>query len=195
MTKEINLPIKYAILKLKLKSGYNAGYKDITQGFIVEKCYVLESNAKYNLDGTSNIKHKVVFPYKDLATFKASVENNLPLDIGAPRLPKYNYIDDEFLIDVVDNLYDSYDLAKKNAEIKNEEYIKNVLMKIKNLSGENDIEYFNQYKIMKEQFNKRLEACNKFEELVREATTNMDVSIDYDNKIKVLKPVVSQINN
>ena len=52
MSRELNYPIKYAVLELKEKGGYLVGYKGITQGFIVSKCYVIRSNRAYNSDGS-----------------------------------------------------------------------------------------------------------------------------------------------
>ena len=70
MNKIINYPIKYAVLELKKRGGWAVDFEDVTQGFIVSKCYVVESNIVYNADGTNSVKHKVVFPYDDISLFE-----------------------------------------------------------------------------------------------------------------------------
>ena len=70
MNKELNYPVKYAVLELKEVGGYSQGWEDITKGFIASKCFVVESKVKYLSDGSSKVSHKVVFPHKDYKTFK-----------------------------------------------------------------------------------------------------------------------------
>ena len=53
----INYPIKYAVLELKSRGGWLVGFRDITQGFIASKCYVVETNIVYHQDGGNSITH------------------------------------------------------------------------------------------------------------------------------------------
>ena len=53
MYKDNNFPIKYAILELKEKGGYITNYEYIVRGYIVSKCWVVESSIKYFSDGDS----------------------------------------------------------------------------------------------------------------------------------------------
>ena len=87
MNKEINYPIKYAVLELKERGGWSVGYKDITQGFIVSKCYVIESSIIYNADGSYKTIHRVVFPFSDIAAFKDSLAYGKQY-IGKPEIPR-----------------------------------------------------------------------------------------------------------
>ena len=63
MKEKVNFPIKYAVLELTQSGGWMVDYKDITKGFIVSKCYVIEDNIIYDSDGNSKIVHKVFFPF------------------------------------------------------------------------------------------------------------------------------------
>lgn len=89
MNKEINYPIKYTILELKERGGYLVGYEDITQGFVVSKCYVIESSIAYNADGSNKIIHKVVFPFQNIESFKISLRNGMQ-NIGNAEISRHN---------------------------------------------------------------------------------------------------------
>ena len=180
---EIKYPVKYAVLKLELPGGYIVDYKPITQGYIVEKCYVIESTIKYNADGTSKLLHKVVFPYKNLELFKQSLkslETGKEPNIGTPQKPVYDALAGSLPIDTVDSLFDTYKIAKEYSNKKNEDYFNKIIKSSSYTIEENERKRKN--------FDERLEICNMFEELVREMTRNMDVSIEHcDNKIKILE--------
>lgn len=162
MSKELHQPIKYAVLELKEKGGYLVGYKDITQGFIVSKCYVIGSNRVYNSDGSKNLTHTVVFPFKDISYFKDSFRNNFQ-NIGDKNVPSYDGPNDSYLTDVVAELFDSYETAKVDTEQKNEEYKQNLYLK-------------EQSEILTSEFKQSLELCYLFEQLVLDATEDMKIT-------------------
>lgn len=193
MKKEINYPIKYAVLELKERGGYLAGYRDITQGFIASKCYVIESNIIYSEDGNYKITHKVVFPYRDIEIFKNSLLYNKQY-IGIPEIPKYDACDRVYPVNVVSDLFDSYEEAKVNAISKNLEFKNNLLMEVPDFWSSKfmDLDWEKQLESLKQKYEQNLEVCNLFEELVIEATEDMNISSEeYNNDgvIKVLKPV------
>ena len=196
MGRIINYPIAYAVLELKEKYKNMTNGSYITQGFIVSKCYVLESSIKYDSDSGYKLKHKVVFPYKDFTSFKTSFRDGKQ-KIGDPQIPVKNAYNDIYSYDIVDNLFNTYEEAKASANEKNEEYVNNVLMDIpaqvgSPLRGLNDEE---QYRLVKQKFEDRLVFCYQFEELVLRATRDMQISEDMTNTkyIKVLTPVKKQV--
>lgn len=65
----LNYPIKYAVQELKINKGYDSNYEDVTFGFIVSKCYIINQNITYHKDGTNTQTYNVIFPYKDIHNF------------------------------------------------------------------------------------------------------------------------------
>ena len=199
MNKEINYPIKYAVLELKEKGGYLVGYEDITQGFIASKCYVIESDIVYNSDGSNKIIHKVVFPFNNIEKFKNSLRNGRQ-NIGEAEVPKYDSCDRIYPISIVTDLFDSYESAKVAAEEKNEEYIRNLLSKIPAPSPAilSIVNWQKYYEESKQKFENGLEICNLFEQLILTATEDMDISEEVitDKQktfVKTLRPIKKEI--
>ena len=192
MNREINYPIKYAVLELKERGGFLVGYQDITQGFIASKCYVVGSSIKYKKDGSCEISHSVVFPFKDIEMFKNSLRNGRR-NISEKVIPKYNACDNIYPVDIVSNLFDSYEKAKMDAINKNEEFKSNLVMETPAFWSANflDSDLKKQYESLIQKFNQNLEICNIFEELVSEATLDMEISRDKSNErefVRILKP-------
>ena len=199
MNKEINYPIKYAVLELKEDGGYTFGYKEITQGFIVSKCYVIESSIIYDSDGNNKIIHKVVFPYKDIESFKTSLEKGKQ-NIGNEEIPRHDACGRVYPISIVTDLYDTYEIAKEAAKEKNEEHKCNLMLKTPApiYTKSSNVDWIEQYEYLKQEFEKNLELCNLFEKLVLTATKDMNVSEELsDNEqksfVKRLKPIKKQI--
>ena len=67
---EKGYPIKYAVERLTVSGGYNNGYDDITEGFIVSKCYVTDTKVSYYNGLEPRITHEVVFPFRKYEKFK-----------------------------------------------------------------------------------------------------------------------------
>lgn len=194
LSKEINYPIKYAVLELKEKGGFLVGYENITQGFIVSKCYVMESNIVYNSDGSNEVTHKVVFPFKNILCLEVSIRNGKQ-NIGKENIPSYDANNRPYPVNIVTNLFDSYEEAKNIAEEKNEECRDNLILEV-DMGNPNWKETF---EIMKYEFDQRIELCNLFERLVLEATEDMEISelLSTDEQksfVRILKPVKKQIN-
>ncbi len=189
MNKEIKYPIKYAILELKERGGYLVGYEDITQGFIVSKCYVLESSIIYNSDGSNKEIYKVVFPFSNIEEFKNSLRNGKP-NIGNAKIPRYDVSGEIYSTNIVTELFDSYELAKINATEKNEEYRCNLMLKKPVIVMHTKLSNANwekQHEKLKQEFENGLKICNIFEQLVLKATEDMDISVEITkNKTKKL---------
>ena len=193
MTREINYPIKYAVLELKERGGWAVHYEEITNGFIVSKCYVIGSEVVYNSDGTSTIKHHVAFPYEDIETFKASFRNR-KINIGKENILHYDVNNKPWPIRIVSSIYDSYEEAKKDALDKNEDYKHNIIYNVPSPKGGLKLNWKEQYESLIKEFENNLELCNLFEQLVITETENMTVSKDISTDlekltIKILKPL------
>ena len=75
MNDNINYPVKYAVLEIKEIGGWAVWFENVTLGFIASKCYVIESNILYDVNGNSQVIHKVVFPFNNIEKFKSSLKN------------------------------------------------------------------------------------------------------------------------
>lgn len=183
MNKEMNYPIQYAVMEIKKNGGFAVGYKAITQGFIVSKCYVVESNITYHFDGTSSLTHKVVFPFEDISCLEVSLVNG-SLNIGEKNIPSYNASNRHPQTQVVPSLFDSYEKAKIVAEEKNEECRHNLILEV----VIEDSNWKEKFEILKQQFEQRLKLCNLFERLVLEVTEDMIINDGQEPAVKILKP-------
>ena len=181
MSNKLNYPIKYAVLELKEKGGYSVGYNDITQGFIASKCYVVESSIIYQPDGSNKISHKVVFPYQNIEKFKMSLRNG-GYYIGEEEIPRYDANGMVYPVNVVSKLFDTYELAKIEADEKNEKYKINLSFKVP--LKITDPKWKDQYYSLREEYEKRLVIANLFEELVLEKTKNMNNDKPYKKILK-----------
>lgn len=183
MNKELNYPVKYAVLELKEVGGYSQGWEDITMGFIASKCFVVESKVKYLSDGSSIVSHKVVFPHKDYKTFKVSLSVRNSIQVEDRITPQYNAISEPYPVNIVTDLFDTYEEAKEDAEAKNKELYHSIIRHL-------DVKYLvkNLDRINKE-YVSEMELCNLFEKASLEETEDMVVSYDreIDTTIKKLK--------
>lgn len=168
MGKELNYPIKYAILELKEPGGWPAHYKNITQGFIVSKCYVVESKIRYHSNGKYEMMHKVVFPYNNISDFKLSMKQGNSYN-EEEKVPLYDACFNPYPIDVVYDLFDSFEEAQKVAFAKIQELKKRIVLRV-SVSDEN---WKDKYEQLKKEFIENLIICKKYEEYILEKTKNM----------------------
>lgn len=187
MNKETKYPIKYAVLELKKEGGYLVGYKNITQGFIVSKCYVMESNIVYCSDGSIKVTHKVVFPFNNISCLEDSLKNDGEY-IGEKTIPSYNANNKPYPFNIVADLFDSYEEAKIIAEEKNAEHGHRLTLEV---SMENP-NWKEQFEILKQEFEKRLKLYYLYERLVLKATEDMKISEQLS--VKEQKEVRKRIN-
>lgn len=184
MIKELHYPIKYAVLELKVDGGYAVNYKDITQGFIASKCYVVGNETKYYEDGTSKIIYKVVFPYQDIHTFQNQRRINVfeENDIGKRIIPGYDYYNNPYPVNIVDDIYDTYEEAKDASKQKNHIH----RIKLYNNVSFSDPEYQKKVDELMDEFEKSLQDCYAYEKLVLNETEDMNISTE-DIKVRTLK--------
>ncbi len=186
MSRDNNFPIKYAILELKEKGGYITNYKDIVRGYIVSKCWVVESSIKYFSDGSSKLFHKVIFPYKDLDTLKTSLRNDDQY-IGQRVTINYDFNYNPYPVDVVSELFDSYEDAKIISEEKNKETKNHIASKVYfNISDPRFKQTLSAYK---HEFEEQLSICQLFEKLSLLNTEDMTITegISHDKELQLLK--------
>lgn len=188
MNTEINYPIKYAVLELKEKGGYDVGYEDITCGFIVSKCYVIESSIRYRPNGRNEVTHKVVFPFDDISALKRCFPKHY---IGQEVIPSYDYYDQPYPVRQVANLYDSYESAKIEAEERNGKYAQDRVLK-KSLVPGSDWEKIENS--VKQEMDQELQMCYLFEQLALEKIQDMKISkpLSTDKSkslLRILKPI------
>ena len=178
MEKELNYPIKYAIQELTIQGGFTQNYEEITLGFIVSKCYVINQNIKYLQNGTFETIYKVVFPYKDIDSFRYSLSGHHHYN-EEPSIPKYNYCRECTNSNKVSELFDTYEEASLQAEIFNQEKRKKI-----NFCN------INAYTELVKQHNKDLEICKQFEQLINELQTNMTITKDNISTKKLIKTYI-----
>lgn len=188
MSEEINYPIKYAVLELKERGGWAVNYENITQGFIVSKCYVIESNLEYHSNGSNKITHKVVFPFEDISCLRISLLHGQQ-NIGKENIPNYDARNKPYPIRIVSELFEFFEAAKTVAEEKNAELNQKLILQV-SMTNTN---WKKQYATLNQEFNRKLELCYLFEQLVLKATENMKISESYSTGekepfIRVLSP-------
>ena len=185
MNNQYNYPVKYALLEIKEKGGWNDGYEESTQGFIASKCYVLESDIVYNSDGSSNLIHKVVFPYDNYSIFKESLSGGIH-DLGVANTPSYDVHNNPFPVTIVDEIYDTYETAQEASKEKNEELKASILSKI----STDDAGWIFKYEVLKNNYDKKIAINALFEELITEKTKDMVTTLEQkDLFVKTLRPI------
>lgn len=160
MNEDIKYPIKYAVLELKQSGGASVCYKDITLGYIVSKCYVMDISIKFFPSGNTKTSCKVVFPFKDIdiKNIKLALPEDNSYYIGEKVFPSYDANGDPYPINEVSDLFESYEEAKNEAEEKNQK-----LLEINKKS---------------EDIKEQLTLCQKYEKLVSLKTYDMNVTSD-----------------
>lgn len=166
MYTENKFPIKYAILEVKEPGGYLTNYQDIIRGYIVSKCYVEKSSIQYFSNGNSQIEHTVFFPFSDLKILKESLRNN-DTYIGEKNIPRYDANNNPYPVNIVSDLFDTYEDAKIKAQEQNK--------KLKSQLAYNSKFKFN-YAGYEEEFFENLDICQLFEKLVLSKTEDMNIT-------------------
>ena len=164
MKNELNYPIKYAVQELTIQGGFTQNYEEITLGFIVSKCYVINQNTKYLLNGTFETTYKVVFPYKDIDSFRCSLSKLYNYN-EKPAIPKYNYCGECKNANTITKIFDTDEEAYITVEIENQ-----------NLRKKIPFHNIEEYKNIIRKHNKNLEICKFFEQLILDKTKNMIIT-------------------
>lgn len=181
---KLNYPIKYAVLTLKEKGNFSEGYKDIIRGNIVSKCFIVETSIKYNSDGTSEVFHKVVFPFKSLEVLKSTLMDKSEY-IGVKKIPKYDANNNPCPVDIVYELFETFEEAKIKAREENDKMRRLLELKI-NISSPDCKKQLINYE---QEFDKEISICELFEKISLENTKDMIITSqkDEDKKLKLIK--------
>lgn len=167
MDRDLKYPIKYAILELKENGGWLNNYEDITQGYIVSKCYVMESSIKYFRDGTSKLSYKVVFPFKNNSNLELSLQH-----LREEPNPSRDLCGECYPVDIVSNLFDSYDEAKVMSIKKNKDLEEKIVLKV----YISDPNWKEKYQKLKDEFAKKMDICHEIEKSIFNRTNDMKIS-------------------
>ncbi len=113
-----NYPIKYAVMPIYEQVGWRCGLNDLEREYgivynIVSKCYVINETTNYFATGNSEKRYGVVFPYNRDGIYE---EWNRVF-------PSYNEDLQNSNLTTVDNIYDDFDKALENANMKNMEVL------------------------------------------------------------------------
>ena len=109
MNQNLNYPIKYALLELKEPGGWEQNYEDISLCYIVSICYVINQNIRYYADGTTILSYEVVFPYKDIHSFK--YRNQFNETATKPKFSSYNTCLNSNIVSTLFNTYEEASIA------------------------------------------------------------------------------------
>lgn len=178
MEKKLNYPVKYAVLELKTKGGFIHNFEDITVGFIASKCYVVNQNVRYFEDGASKVSYQVVFPYNDIHNYKWRSLGGFSF-YDTEITPSFGYHGDCVNANVVSFVYDSFDEAVVEADAKNS----GLKSKIGGNVSVTSPDWHDKYLEGLRQFEKDIDACKKYEQIIGELTSDMAVTVD-DVQIK-----------
>ena len=172
MEENLNYPIKYAVLELKINKGYESNYEDVTFGYIVSKCYVTNQNIKYFHDGTHEQTYEVVFPYKDIHTFKYSTllrENEFNEKAQTPI-----YSLNDTTVSMIFNTYEEAAIFKEQA---NNNFKRSIFMNYGTT---------NKAKTMLNEFKENQQICEKYEKIILEKNKHMTITSELLNTKKLI---------
>ena len=167
-------PIKYAILELKVDGGPIHCYEEITKGFIVSKCFVLAEGLKYTSAGKTIPKYIVSFPYDGFEYFIKWMERNrdnyyfdhYKYYYESRNNPDKAYLRDNFPI-IIDQIFDTYEAAKKIADHKNSELKNNLLTNTGSKA----------YETLSKEFADTMDLCDEYEKFIYANTTDIQISL------------------
>lgn len=170
----MSYPIKYAIEELKVTGGSAVCYEDITKGYIVSKCYVLEERIDCS---SGNRKYVISFPYDDFEHFMEWFKSNkdkynhyladLYKRYYEQRInPDRECCREGYPRHIVSELYDTYEEAKEIADRKN-----NLLKSEETLNTGNAA-----YQKLSQEFADTMEICGEYEKFIFANTADMEVS-------------------
>lgn len=185
---EKGYPIKYAVERLIVSGGYNNGYDDITEGFIVSKCYVTDTKVSYYNGLEPRITHEVVFPFRKYEKFKFDLGSGVKYH-ETPITPSRNASGNASYTQTVDKLFDTFEETKKEAEVANSNIWKTELINLSLL----DDDWKAKHKRALLEHKTRLGVCSCYETFITEKTKDMEITpmitlSEEENSKLTLKP-------
>lgn len=163
-----NYPIKYAVMPIYEQVGWRCGLNDLEREYgivynIVSKCYVINETTNYFATGNSEKRYGVVFPYNRDGIYEEW--NRI--------FPSYNENVQNSNLITVDNIYDSFDKAIENANIKNMEVLEKMKLGVAYTS---DNAYKERIDEINRIYKKREKKYKKIEELIDIDTQDMKIN-------------------
>lgn len=163
-----NYPIKYAVMPIYEQVGWCNGLNDLERKYeivynIVSKCYVINETINYFATGKSEKRYDVVFPYIKSGMYE---EWNRVF-------PSYNEDLQNSNLTTVDNIYDDFDKALENANMKNMEVLEKMELGIPYTS---DNVYKERIDEINRIYKKREKKYKKIEELIDIDTQDMKIN-------------------
>ena len=165
---DLRFSIKYAVLELKSKGGYSTNYEDVTEGFIVSKCYIVGMEVKFLPNGEAEVIYKVFFPYDDIENFKRMTFMGIPYFEERKQLG-INACNDYYPIHIVESIFDTYEEASDVARIENEDLFRKITLLY---------DWKKKYDELKEKYKKNLVNFSFYEQYIKENTKDMMVTKD-----------------
>ena len=171
-----NYPIKYAVIPMIEQVGWSHGLNELERKYdavcyIVSKCYLIEENKEYKADGTVRVKYHVVCPYE------------------CDEFNEWNRVEPEFSIFhgqcindvVVDEVYDSFEEAKVDKDVKNQKILKE---KFSYMPFEM---YRKRHKEVESEFNNKLTYYNQLETMIENNVQDLNEDSDKSKVIKLIR--------
>jgi len=157
--------IKYAVEELKVDGGFINDYQDITKGFIVSKCYVIEDIIRHPFENPIQM-YLVSFPYYNFEDFSIYLDRN----INYKYYYEENGVNKPNSLRRVSTIFDTYEEAKEKANIENE-MLKDTLTADANCLG-----FWKELKEIEDNFYDTMKKCEKYEDWILENTKDMEIS-------------------
>ena len=170
MNESIKYPQKYAVLEVKEKGGWAAGYEEETLGYIPSKCYLVETTTRYKADGNQRTIHNVVFPYKNISQFRRTSSQEIE-DLGEPEEPRYHFYYQLANGNEVPYIFESYEEAEYLAKLENEKLLAEKVASISFLNPDWKVKYDMKIK----QAQDELALCEQFAQVIQNQLNKEEV--------------------
>jgi hypothetical protein len=167
MDNELKYPQKFAVLEVRERCGWEAGYEEKVRGYIPSKCYLLETKTKYLPNGNQKVAHEVVFPFTDYRGFKLGMMDG-DFDPGTPSVPEYDSYGRLLNGETVEHVFDSFEEAEYLSKIMNEKLLTNLRNGIAFLLPDWQIKYH----MKVQEFDREMFNCRQFYKSIQKRIDN-----------------------
>lgn len=182
MEKEINYPIKYAIMPIEEQTGWAMGLHGLVRDYsivanIVMKCYVVGKSIKFEKDGSHQTQYEVVFLY-GTEGYTKNFE---------PTVPSYGFHNQCTNSTDVEQVFDTFEEAKAVATDKNDQIFKNASLRL------SIKHYEEQFKVLREDYQRILDKYETIESSIEAQTSDVTISPSYSTILEdVLKKILDK---
>ncbi len=167
MNNELKFPKKFAVLEVRERCGWEAGYEEKTRGYVPSICYLLQTSTKYLPNGDQKQSHQVVFPFNDYRGFKLGLlDGDTELDL--PSEPEYDSYGTLLNGETVEHVFESYEEAEYYSQIKNEQLLTDLRNSIAFLLPDWQMKYH----MKVQEFDREMFTCKQFAKAIKKRTDN-----------------------